>query len=341
MKLKQKLVCILIIKVKTPSRLHFGLIDLNGELGRINGGLGVALENPGWEILGTSNYENNFDNIPVDTKEKISLVINKFDNVYKTNSKKFSFQINKIIPQHKGLGSNTQFSLAIGIILAKIHQIEPLVTEIANVVKRGGTSGIGVASFEAGGIILDGGHSFGPGKQTESFLPSSVSQAPPPPIIFRYYPPEEWRFVLFLPKEYHGPSGKSEVDFFQSKCPIPSQEVEKLSRLILMKILPAIMEKDIRTFGEGITEMQTHFTKFGMNNYDQGLIHELLNELRNQSEVFGSGISSFGPTVYALTDSEVESKAIMNNISEIFSVEKFEFIISSKINRTGAKIKTL
>jgi len=34
------------ITVQTPSRLHFGLIDLNGELGRINGSFGVALEEP-------------------------------------------------------------------------------------------------------------------------------------------------------------------------------------------------------------------------------------------------------------------------------------------------------
>ncbi len=30
------------ITITTPSRLHFGLIDLNGELGRINGGIGIT-----------------------------------------------------------------------------------------------------------------------------------------------------------------------------------------------------------------------------------------------------------------------------------------------------------
>ena len=32
--------------VKTPSRLHLGLIDLNGDLGRMFGGLGVGIDHP-------------------------------------------------------------------------------------------------------------------------------------------------------------------------------------------------------------------------------------------------------------------------------------------------------
>ena len=30
------------IVLNTPSRLHFGLIDMNGEIGRIDGGVGLA-----------------------------------------------------------------------------------------------------------------------------------------------------------------------------------------------------------------------------------------------------------------------------------------------------------
>ncbi len=34
------------IVIQTPSRLHIGLLDLNGEIGRIDGGVGLALETP-------------------------------------------------------------------------------------------------------------------------------------------------------------------------------------------------------------------------------------------------------------------------------------------------------
>ena len=34
------------VLVKTPARLHLGLIDMNGDLGRMFGGLGVAIDHP-------------------------------------------------------------------------------------------------------------------------------------------------------------------------------------------------------------------------------------------------------------------------------------------------------
>ncbi len=34
------------IKVVSPSRLHLTLIDLNAELGRVDGGAGITLESP-------------------------------------------------------------------------------------------------------------------------------------------------------------------------------------------------------------------------------------------------------------------------------------------------------
>ncbi|MER3458075.1 MAG: GHMP kinase, partial [Chloroflexota bacterium] len=31
------------IRVKTPARLHLGLLDINGDLGRLYGSIGVAI----------------------------------------------------------------------------------------------------------------------------------------------------------------------------------------------------------------------------------------------------------------------------------------------------------
>lgn len=326
------------IQVVTPCRLHFGLIDLNGQLGRINGGLGVALEQPAWEIKGwmTKKRDPKLSHSP-----SLISVINNFDSYFKTKTNDIRFKITRKITQHIGLGSNTQYCLAVGAILAKIHNIETSVVEIANAVKRGGTSGIGVAAFEKGGIILDGGHTFGPGKQTESFKPSSVSTAPPPPIIFRHNPPENWRFILLTPRTEQGAFGKKEIDLFSDNCPISENEVEKLSRLILVKILPAIVEKDIQSFGEGLTEMQTNFTKFGMHRYKKGITNDLLNYTRNSQDIYGSGISSFGPTIFALTNDEQKAEKIVSELKETFPKIEFDLLLTSKVNTTGAKIKKI
>ena len=36
--------------IKTPCRLHFSLIDLNGSLNRVDGGIGLALKKPNFTI---------------------------------------------------------------------------------------------------------------------------------------------------------------------------------------------------------------------------------------------------------------------------------------------------
>ena len=45
------------IQVKTPARLHLGLIDMNGDLGRMFGGLGVGIDHPN-VIVEAQNAEN-------------------------------------------------------------------------------------------------------------------------------------------------------------------------------------------------------------------------------------------------------------------------------------------
>ena len=329
------------ITITTPSRLHFGLIDLNGELGRINGGIGVALEKPGWEIIGYKDDEKNskIDFAHVDSRTK--LTIEKFDAFFKTKAAELNFVINRDLPPHMGLGSKTQFLLAIGTILSHMHEIDTTPREIAKVIQRGGTSGIGVAAFEAGGFILDSGHSFGPGKQTDSFKPSSRSKAPPPPVIFQNYPPENWRFIVIIPNVPEGASGDKEVKLFEDCCPIPAEQVEKLSRLILMKILPSFIEQDIKTFGEGLTELQTKFHRFGMDRYDSTLNNDILTELRINTMVFGSGISSFGPTMYALTNSQDNAEKIIRQVNDNYSKNEIKYISASKVNTTGARIKII
>ena len=39
------------MKIKTPSRIHITLVDLNGAIGRIDGGVGLALEEPNIKLI--------------------------------------------------------------------------------------------------------------------------------------------------------------------------------------------------------------------------------------------------------------------------------------------------
>ena len=40
--------------IKSPSRLHLGLIDMNGSYGRLDGGIGLTIQEPNFILYGES-----------------------------------------------------------------------------------------------------------------------------------------------------------------------------------------------------------------------------------------------------------------------------------------------
>jgi len=72
-------------------------------------------------------------------------------------SDKVHINIEAAIPEHVGLGSGTQMSLAIGSALNAIYNLGLSVRDIAAITERGLRSGIGIGIFEQGGLVVDGG----------------------------------------------------------------------------------------------------------------------------------------------------------------------------------------
>jgi beta-ribofuranosylaminobenzene 5'-phosphate synthase len=305
------------MRITTPSRLHFGLIDFNGNLGRIDGGSGVAINNPR-NVLSFKSSKK-FDVICRDSSGSAPASIEKIargicDKLGKPLPD-FEVTIEEEIPPHAGFGSKTQMSLALAYAICKEYDMPYNGIEgLARLVSRGGTSGIGVRAFDKGGFILDCGHSFGDGKEKTSCLPSSASKAKPAPQVLRCDIPEDWRFVLVMPLDDEGSHGQSEVDIFQSSFPLDEAEIGRVCRVVLMQMVPGILEKDIETFGSALNTMQ----EIGFKNIEvkmkSPLVPNMLS-IMNHAGSYGSGMSSFGPTVYGLTNSNKKAQEIQNAVS--------------------------
>lgn len=168
------------IRVKTPSRLHITLIDLNGSLGRVDGGVGIALEEP--RIILEAEIMDKGIIVEGDDSNRAIEVAKKIMRNYDLKHG-LHIRILEKYDDHIGLGFGTQLSLATAFAITRLHKIDISIRDLAKIVGRGGTSGIGVAAFENGGFIVDGGHTFGANKQKQSFLPSSASKAPSPNYI--------------------------------------------------------------------------------------------------------------------------------------------------------------
>ncbi len=77
-----------------------------------------------------------------------------------------------------------------------------------------------------------------------------------PPLIYRQPFPTEWRFIVAIPNLNEGLSNSEENQPLTSLPKMPAEEVGKICRLTMLKLLPALAEHDIKNFGEALTAIQ-------------------------------------------------------------------------------------
>ncbi len=311
------------MKIRTPSRIHITLIDLNGEIGRIDGGVGLALEEP-YVFIKAKESEDVVVKGESENLKRYKTVAEKFRDEFRGG---IEIEILRDFKSHVGLGSGTQISLAVGKAFTELNGIEMSVREIAEFVGRGGTSGIGVAAFEFGGFIVDGGHSV---KEKNTFMPSSFSKAKPAPILARYDFPE-WDVYVFIP-ESKGFFGKREVDLFKKNTPLKIEEVRELCHIILMKLMPSVVEEDLEEFARAVYRIQyIGFKRAEISQYGD-LIYKIIEEAKDYGAV---GMSSTGPSVYFIGEDDGVSV-----IKDIFREKGVEVdVIKTKARNRGAEIE--
>ncbi|MBV7329214.1 hypothetical protein KFU94_13380 [Chloroflexi bacterium TSY] len=288
------------IVLKTPARLHFGLLDMNGSLGRIDGGIGLALDRP-YTLI----EANEAPTVQVKCaqepafSERLQTAVEKVCQHYQFPGA--SVNILERQRPHAGLGSATQTLVGAAMAVCKLYEREKPALELARIVGRGGTSGIGIAAIQSGGFILDGGHQFQRGDNSkQGFSPSSASAGvKPPPVIARYDFPD-WDILVVIPLG-EGASGHKEQDLFSEACPVSLGDVRQMCHILLMQMLPAVLEKDLETFGQAMEDFQLlGFKRFELQTQPQ-LIRDCLTFLKEEGGI-GVGMSSWGPGVYAFGD---------------------------------------
>lgn len=297
------------IVIQTPARLHFGLLDLHGGLGRIDGGIGLALEQPRTVIrVQPGSQCDAYCPMEPGFEARLQSAIHAVCSHYGFPGA--SVAIAERARPHSGLGSASQTLVGAGMAVCALFGLSPGATEIAGLVGRGGTSGIGIGAIQYGGFILDGGHRFRRGEGSKTgYSPSSASVGvPPPPILARYEFPS-WDVLIVIPQG-EGASGDRERDLFEEACPVPSRDVEKMCRILLTQMLPAVLEADLETFGLAMETFQGYGLKVFEAETQGPLVTECVDFLRSNGGK-GVGMSSWGPTLFAFGEdlSALQTKA--------------------------------
>ncbi|WNY23839.1 hypothetical protein MmiHf6_11610 [Methanimicrococcus hongohii] len=311
-----------------------GLIDMNGGLGRLDGSVGLALAEGGISLRAK----------PADS---VIVTVRSEDGSVRPCEPNFAAQIAGIaaavlpenagiefeflspVRQHVGLGSGTQIALSTAMAVNDIYGLNKSVKELAQITRRGGTSGIGVLAFEHGGFLVDSGHKMA---DKNGFLPSSRSTAPPADLLLRMDFPD-WDVVVAIPPKV-GINGEEEKQFFQSVCPVPMEEVRETSHIILMQMLPSILEQDIVGLGNAVNSLQ----KLGFKKHEVAVQPPEIKSVIDfmlKSGLHGAGISSFGPAVYGFSEDRKQSNEIKSVLLE--KMPEGSEVLVTKANNKGAE----
>lgn len=325
------------IIVKSPARLHFGQLDLNGDLGRIYGGSGVGIKEP----FSKMRFEKSRD-ITVEGEKSEEIKKRTEDFVALLKEKNLlarelgvKIKVEKLLPFHSGLGSGTQTALTIAEGINNLYKLKLDKWEILKLVDRKHSrSAVGFGAFYYGGFIADGGRPTEE-KENDSFLP---------PILFKNNFPEYWFFIIVIPKfKKEKISGKKEIKTFKKIEKMNLQKSAENCHHLFMGMLPALKEKDIKSFAYHLNTIEDNVAEYfaaeQSGKYSSGYGQEIISFLE-QENIAGRGQSSWGPTLYGIVRGKDRAEEIKDLLKDEFKTKIDKIYVSGPANE-GAHIQEI
>jgi beta-RFAP synthase len=199
-------------------------------------------------------------------------------------------EIERAPAEHVGLGVGTQICLAVARVLYAVAGLaDPAVAELSALTGRGQRSGIGLHGSVHGGLIVDGG------RRGPEGVPPLLAQLPFPP---------EWAILVVQPRPFTGLHGPAERRAFAALPPVADAVTDRLCRLVLLGLLPAVLERDLDAFGAALAELQQRvgqcFAPAQGGLYAHPELEAIVASLRALG-LHGVGQSSWGPTLYGFS----------------------------------------
>ena len=300
-------------RASAGARLHFGFCNLSLSHERLYGALGLGLAEP--RVV-----------VDAEPADRVSVVVERSgsapagderESTLARDSREYAtiatellgvdgatVVVRESLPRHAGLGSGTQLAAATLAAVAAAHDEPPRVRERAPALGRGGRSGVGVATFEAGGFVLDAGH---PTARFTTDRPAD-GEWTVPPVAARHPVPDEWRFLLVRPDSEPGRNGASEDDAMRTAVERAEPGLaDRIGGIVTRRVLPSITAGNAEGFGAAVAEIGRLNGAWYAD--EQGGVYrppvgDIVASLSSSSAVFGAGQSSWGPTVYGVTDRE-------------------------------------
>ncbi len=116
-----------------------------------------------------------------------------------------------------------------------------------------------------------------------------------------------------------------------------------LCRLVLLGLLPALAQDDFCAFGEALYDFNARvgevFAPVQGGRYASPRSAEIVAFVRQQ-RIRGVGQSSWGPTVFALTEHEMQAQELAHRLRERFGLGPNEVVVTKASNQGAGEEKT-
>lgn len=293
------------VGVAAPGRLHLGFLDPSGSLGRRFGSLGLVVGGFQTRLTLRRASAPRLSAATPEAQRELERAAEHLAVLQRHSGRAEPLQLHlaETLPAHAGFGSGTQLALALGRAFATLHGLPLTTAEIARLLGRGRRSGIGIAAFEQGGLLLDGG----PG-----------ADGSPAPLLARLALPAAWRVLLVLDPTRDGLNGVPEKEAIEALPRFPQEAAAALCHEVLMRVLAGAAANDFPAFATGLSRVQQlvggHFAPAqGGSVYASPAVARVCEWIARH-ECAGVGQSSWGPTGFAILPSAATAERVQEAI---------------------------
>jgi len=293
------------LSLRASGRLHLGFLDPAGTLGRRFGSLGLVIDGFETAVEITAWARDEVSASRADAAAEIERARQHLHTLRERTGCKqpLHLHLRRLLPAHAGFGSGTQLALAVGRAFSAWHGLTLPTATLASWLGRGLRSGVGIAGFDQGGLLLDGG-------------PGAPSR--PAPLLARLALPDAWRVVIVLEPGRSGLSGAAEKQALAALPPLPQALAADLCHQVLMRVLPGAADAQFEPFAAGINRLQqvlgAHFAPAQEGRaYTSAAVGSLVQWLARAAGEAGaaSGQSSWGPTGFVIVPSIETAQRLM------------------------------
>ena len=291
-----------VVTVRAPGRLHLGFLDPAGALGRRFGSLGLVVNGFETEVELMASPDGQVAACGVGGPAELARAAACLDRLQRHSGRHAPLRLRllQLLPAHAGFGSGTQLALAIGRAFAHWHGLDVSTPTLAQWLGRGLRSGVGIAGFDQGGLLVDGG----PGADGAAAS-----------VLARLPLPAAWRVLVVQDGAHQGLSGTEERRAMATLAPLPQALAADICHQVLMRVLPGAAGAEFAPFAAGITRIQRvlgeHFASAqGGSAFTSAAVGQLIEWMARSGEpAAATGQSSWGPTGFAILPSQAQAEA--------------------------------